>query len=238
MPVELREYMDAVIAGNTGADHSDSILKRLKSYVKLYRLSRYRPKTDGDVRVVDASDPGRRQSERDRAALPRAMTSKPRSPGSQTGDMLAAMLADDGVEAEATRPSDPPIPRVAWISDASILDDRAAKYLPEDNMIQANKDFRVFTDMTNYWAGEYGITGQQTEAVAEIVREWFEQALVETVLGAQALQGERRWSPKDIEAILSEEALTAAVMQRYHVANAIHRALGAKFGRQARSEAA
>ena len=238
MPVELREYMDAVIAGNAGTDHADSILKRLKSYVKLYRLSRYRPKAGGDVRVADTSDPGRRQSERDPSAEPRTARSKPRSPGSQTGDLLAAMVADDGAEAEATRPSDPPIPRVAWISDASILDDRAAKYLPDDNMIQANKDFRVFTDMTNYWAGEYAITGQQTEAVAEIVREWFEQALVETVLGAQALQGERRWSPKDMEAILSEEALTAAVMQRYHVANAIHRALGAKFGRQARSEAA
>lgn len=238
MPPELREYMDAVIAGNAGADHSDSILKRLKSYVKLYRLSRYRPKAGGPVRITEASEPGKRKSERDPSEEARTRASKPRSPGSATGDMLAAMVAEEGTEAQPTRPSEPPIPGVAWISDEAILDDRAAKYLPDDNLIQANKDFRVFTDMANYWAAEYGITDPQKGVVDEIVREWFEQALVETVLGAQALQGERRWSPKDIEAILSQEALTAAVMQRYHVANAIHRAMGAKFGHQAKREAA
>ena len=33
-----------------------------------------------------------------------------------------------------------------------------------------------------------------------------------------------------METILSPEALTAAVMQRYHVANAVKRTLGAKIG--------
>jgi hypothetical protein len=46
----------------------------------------------------------------------------------------------------------------------------------------------------------------------------------------QALQGERRWSLKDMETILSPEALTIAVMQRYHVANAIKRTVGVKLG--------
>ena len=50
------------------------------------------------------------------------------------------------------------------------------------------------------------------------------------MIGCQALQGERRWSPNDMETLLSEEALTAAVMQRYHVANAVKRTLGAKLG--------
>jgi hypothetical protein len=50
------------------------------------------------------------------------------------------------------------------------------------------------------------------------------------VLGCQALQGERRWPPDQVEKALSEESLTAAVMQRYHLANAIKRTLGAKLG--------
>lgn len=53
---------------------------------------------------------------------------------------------------------------------------------------------------------------------------------METVIGCQALQGEKRWSPTDIELALSEEALTAGVMQRYHVANSVKRTLGAKLG--------
>ena len=124
---------------------------------------------------------------------------------------------------------------VVWLSASEgtsipdLLDDRAALYLPEDNLIQANSDFRVYTDMANYWCEEYDMP-HGNDVIVAVVREWFQQALLETVLGAQALQGERRWSPKDMETILSPEALTAAVMQRYHVANAVKRTLGAKMG--------
>jgi hypothetical protein len=60
--------------------------------------------------------------------------------------------------------------------------------------------------------------------------EWFEQALIETVLGAQALRGARHWSIDDMDALLSEQALTAAVLPRYHIDIAIKRALGARLG--------
>jgi hypothetical protein len=234
MPQEIKDHMDAVIAGTTGADHSQTIMERLKSYVKLFQLSRYRTRVDGSFAVADLVTPAR--PPRAQPTTEREPIGEPRKrPGSQTGDLLASMLAADGVEAEATRPSEPPVPRVVWLSEAdgsrssSVLDDRAAKFLPEDNLIQANADFRVFTDMADYWCDEYGVE-RDNKAVVDVVREWFEQALVETVIGCQALQGERRWSPNDIEVILSEEALTAATMQRYHVANAVKRTLGAKLG--------
>jgi hypothetical protein len=41
--------------------------------------------------------------------------------------------------------------------------------------------------------------------------------LLETVIGIQALRNSREWSFEEIEKALSEEALTAAVMQRHHV---------------------
>jgi hypothetical protein len=66
--------------------------------------------------------------------------------------------------------------------------------------------------------------------VEDTVREWFEQALIETVLGVQALSGSQEWSVEDISKALSEEALTAAVMQRYHIDNSIKRVLGARLG--------
>jgi hypothetical protein len=40
-----------------------------------------------------------------------------------------------------------------------------------------------------------------------------------------------RWGPEEIEKALSPEALTSAVMQRYHVYIACRRDLGAKFGK-------
>ena len=67
--------------------------------------------------------------------------------------------------------------------------------------------------------------------VEDVVRTWFEQALVETVVGVQALAGSKEWDQQAIQAALSEEALTAAVMQRYHVNNSIKRELGSKLGK-------
>jgi hypothetical protein len=235
LPQEIRDYMDSVIAGTKGVDNSESIMERLKAYVKLFRLSRYRSQAGGPLRAGERVSGGHESGERSSPTETVEREPAAHKPGSQTGDLLASMLAADGDEAISLPPTEPPIPDVVWLSASDganipdLLDDRAALYLPEDNLIQANGDFRVYTDMADYWSDEYEMP-RGNEIIVAVVREWFQQALVETVLGAQALQGERRWSPRDMETILSPEALTAAVMQRYHVANAVKRALGAKIG--------
>ncbi len=110
------------------------------------------------------------------------------------------------------------------------LEDRAAKFLPASNRLLINADFRVFSDMIKRYTDRYSdVPGAET-TITEVVREWFEQNLIETVLGAQALRSGRFWSIDDMEALLSEQALTAAVMPRYHIDNAIKRALGARLG--------
>ncbi len=235
LPQEIRDYMDSVIAGTKGVDNSESIMERLKAYVKLFRLSRYRSQAGGPLRAGERVSGGHESGERLSPTETVEREPAAHKPGSQTGDLLASMLAADGEEAIALPPTEPPIPDVVWLSASDganipdLLDDRAALYLPDDNLIQANGDFRVYTDMADYWSDEYEMP-RGNEIIVAVVREWFQQALVETVLGAQALQGERRWSPRDMETILSPEALTAAVMQRYHVANAVKRTLGAKIG--------
>ena len=70
-----------------------------------------------------------------------------------------------------------------------------------------------------------------SDAVEEIVHQWFEQALVETIIGIQQLRGSKEWGPEQIDRALSAEALTSTVMQRYHVYIACRRELGAKFGK-------
>jgi len=52
------------------------------------------------------------------------------------------------------------------------------------------------------------------------VYSWYEQALVESVLGMRAPRNSKEWSDRDIEKALSSEALTAAVVQRYHIIGA------------------
>jgi len=236
MPQEIRDHMDAVIAGAKGSNHQQSIQERLKSYSKLYRLSRRRLSPGGPDQVHGSLDPSNSRL-RGESGSDTQNAKKQKSNRDPTGDMLASMLAAEGDAAQPTDEMEPSFPRTVWISvhDApptrseDELDDRAAKYLMEDNLIQINADFRVFVAMADHWCHEYSLP-RDHEVVVSIVREWFEQALIETVIGAQQLQGDRRWSRDDIEKLLSEEALTAAVMQRYHVANAIKRSLGAKMG--------
>jgi hypothetical protein len=110
------------------------------------------------------------------------------------------------------------------------IEDRAAKFLPEQNILLVNSDFRVFDDMVSHFAKEYPDVPGIAELAGDAVHAWFEQALVETVMGVQGLMNSKEWSQIDIEKAYSEEALTVAVMQRYHVLFAVKRELGSKIG--------
>lgn len=236
MPQELRDFMDAVIAGAKGADHHEAIAERLRNYRKLYRLSRYRLNPQGHLTLGQPTLQRRKRSDETGESTEHETDRRPPRPRDRTGRLLAAMLAAEGEAGDEAPPADQDLPKVTWVSlenglraTVEYLDDRAATYIAEVNEIHANADFRAFTDMADYWCDQYGVD-RGNKAITDVVHEWFEQALVETVLGCQSLQGERRWPPDQIEKALSEESLTAAVMQRYHVANAIKRTLGAKLG--------
>jgi hypothetical protein len=62
------------------------------------------------------------------------------------------------------------------------------------------------------------------------MRQWVELQLIEVILGMRMLQNSKEWTEDDIQRALSEEALTAAVMQRYHMHIAMKRDLGTQCG--------
>jgi hypothetical protein len=109
------------------------------------------------------------------------------------------------------------------------LDDRAAKFLPETNQIQINADFRVFTGMIE-WRQRKCDDPSKNAVVVQVVREWFEQQLVEAILGAQSLRKSPEWTSESLNSLWSHEALTAVVMPRHHVDVTVKRSLGAKLG--------
>ena len=119
------------------------------------------------------------------------------------------------------------------LSNTAIRNAKAAKYLSSQNTFIINADFRVFTDMINRLIKEKNISQgiDITQVVTDVVHQWFEQALIETVIGIQQLKGSKEWGHREIENALSEDALSAAVMQRYHVFNSCKRDLGAKLGK-------
>jgi hypothetical protein len=154
--------------------------------------------------------------------------------GGRAGDIYSLFATEKGIPASEVKAD--PFPKTTWISSSDgtrrpeDLEDRAARFLPEQNHILINADFRVFNDMVNKYRTAYGDIPGAGDVIQDTVREWFEQILVETVLGVQALMGAKEWSDEDIRQALSDESLSAAVMPRYHTDFAVKRALGLRLG--------
>lgn len=234
MPQEIKEFIETVASGSKSRDHSQSIRDRLQQIRDMFKLSRYRPTPLGDLFIEEEM---RRGGEPTIVRKPRKVSTikhKSGGKGGKAGDVYAIFATEKGtpaVEVDAD-----PFPKVIWISasedtrEAGFLEDRAAKFIPDQNILQINADFRVFTDMVARYEKLYDDIPGATDTIIETVHEWFEQSLVEAVMGVQALEGAREWSVDDIEKAVSEEALSAAVMPRYHTDFAIKRALGARLG--------
>jgi hypothetical protein len=243
MPEELAAFVSAKAAAAADTDHTKAIRDRLKDILEMFKLSRYQPAKSGS-RLVDPDTlvrGGKAGSQSRESGSGRSSTS--RSGGGTGGNIYAVFEKKDGVPGKVTRPD--PFPTVRWVTvidgtrETGDIEDRAAKYLPEQNLLLINADFRVFHDVIEFFSKEFSSAAAAEEVARDAVRAWFEQALVETVIGIQALRSSKVWSSSDIDAALSEEGLTASAMQRYHVHFAVKRELGSKLGgRKARGESA
>ena len=233
MPDEVKALMDEITSGTKGTDHKAAIKERLKQIRDLLRHpTRYRRAATGSVKVAGDTPGGRSRSD----SSTTDGDGKSGGRGGRAGSIYALFVDDEGESGEEVAAD--PMPEVMWISEKhtpptrtpDLLEDRAAKYLPDQNLLQINADFRVFTDMVDRWCEAYSDTPGAAAAIEEVVHEWFEQGLVETVIGAQALQGSPEWTMEDIGRLWSEEALTAATLQRYHIDISVKRTLGSKLG--------
>jgi hypothetical protein len=234
MPAEIQQMMDEYAAGSSSSDHSKSIRERLKHILDLYKASRYKPTPDGAMLIdPDALTRGGKSKQREHSG--EGTSSRPGGKGGAAGGLYSVFLKKDGVPGDEIQPE--VFPDVHWISvkdktrEHGDLEDRAARFHADQNVLMINADFRVFIDMINKWRKEFGNTPAVTEIVTDAVHNWFEQSLVETVIGIQALQNSQEWTSIQVEKALSEEALTAAVMPRYHVNNSVKRELGSKLGK-------
>jgi hypothetical protein len=235
MPRQIKELVNEYSADTSAEDYSKSIRERLQNLLDLYRVSRYKPSPTGSLLIdMDAITRGARSRATDYAGRD-AASGGAGGKGGAAGGVYSAYLKTDGVPGEDTQPDI--FPDVKWVSvkdgsrEPPDLEDRAAKFLLDQNRLIINGDFRVFTDLADKFHRDLGGGAAVSEVVTKAVRHWFQQALEETVIGIQALQKSKQWTNEDIAKATSEEALTAAVMQRYHVYTSVKRELGSKLGK-------
>lgn len=240
MPKEITAHMEAVAAAADKSDHSSSIKERLKQIEELYKLSRYRPIKNGPLMVTaetQALGGGAKNGSDGKASGGGGGGTQGRG---NTKSVYAMFLSPDGVPGEEVKPDI--YPKIDWITVSNgtrapgDLEDRAARYLRPQNQLLINADFRVFTDMVKRWEQQSSHVPNAHTIVMEVVKEWFEQSLVEVVLSSNALRDGQHWNIQDIDKLLSEEALTAAVLPRYHIEYSIKRSLGAKLGSFAKTK--
>lgn len=234
MPKQIVTLMEEVAASSTKSDHSDSIKDRLKQVEELFSLSRYRPTKSGTL-LVDGELLALGGGMREGTQKHESKDSSGKGAGSgKVPSAYALFLSDKGAPGQHSKPD--VFPAIKWISSVDgtralgDLEDRAAKYLRKENLLLINSDFRIFNDMVKRWTAQFSSVAGVAGTVNEVVREWFEQSLVEVVLSANALRGSQHWAEDKVEELLSEEGLTAAVLPRYHIDYSIKRSLGSKLG--------
>lgn len=233
MPTEISELQEQIGEQAGDHDYKKAISERLKQIKDLLRFMRYRPAKDGGAAIdPTASIPGGIS-----ASSSRSPTDEDRVPGNKggrAGDLYALFAESSPLEAEPVDAITEPI--VIWVSaekgtrSPPDLDDRAAKFLLQQNKLIINGDFRVFADMTERWARLYTHIPGAKGTVKQTVEEWFQQQLVEAVVSAQALKRTGTWSLDELSRLWSEEALTAAVLPRWHIDQSIKRQLGHRLG--------
>jgi hypothetical protein len=257
MPTELLALIERIGSASESSDHGRSIWDRLKAIKDIFRLSRYRATRKGALEVggdedragndadVPESHENRPEDEEDSlnddddvivVDPDPDLEPKPRRPrGPSKADKLFSMFlkagGDPGEEVEGEQG-----PKTKWVSvtngtrSAGDIEDRAAKYIAEEDLILINSDFRVFNDMVARWMDFYRGVPSAGDTIREVVREWFEQQLVEAVVGAKGLKGSPEWAGDALTELWSEAALTAVVMPRYHIDANIKRTLGSRLG--------
>lgn len=233
LPPELDEFMKKRMNAAENKSHSDSIRERLKNIREFFKISRYKASKSGN-QFADPESETTGKTGSVTATVTRSGGGYRRAEGGKgpgvLDELLLSVRKESGVSVVQLNPDQ--FPEVKWISimdktrAIDELDDRAAEYIEKDNLIVANADFQGITDIVKYFVAQFSDIDDIGTAVREEVQEAFEQQLIEVVTGALSFKNRPKWNPDQFASAVSQEALTAAVMTRYHLINQIRRSLG------------
>ena len=228
MPEQLREFVESFEAKRTPIDDT-GMKDRIKEVLQLFSVPKYVPSARGAQELDDDSgDPASPPSGRNGRGLrkDRDEPVKPRPPQAARG------LKPKGVRGDQVSRDD--LPRRVWKFAAETtrargeMEDKAAHYDAESNVVSINGDFRTFVAWIDYFAKQYPSIAGVREAVKAQVMIWWEQMLLEAVLAFQDFRRSPHWIDMHT---LSDEALTMAVLPRYHLFVAFKRGIYNKLGK-------
>jgi hypothetical protein len=213
MPVQINAFIDSLLRENTQVSHKKAITQRLSALKALFILGGYQhlkvvfEKPEPVVQSVEEDLDSVLELSEASAPIADAPEETPKEP-----------------EVPKTKEDEPEIdeednlfPQVEWTTEdrSPQIAGKAAEYSEITNVVLANRDFKGFADLVQFFNDKYAGTENIDQVIVSGVNEAIEQALMECVAGAISLRGQAHWSNQQVNVALSPEALTTAVMQRY-----------------------
>jgi hypothetical protein len=228
MPGEIASFIDSLLNETNQISHKQAIVRRLSVLKELFLLSGYLQLKTAFRKPVAPPPPS---AEEDVAGALDLVDSGPSSPELPVPQEDAPPEpADDGDLSE----EDSLFPSVEWTNEdrSPQIAGKAAEYNELSNTVLANRDFKGFADLIQFFTSKYADTAEVTGTIASSVNEAIEQALMECVAGALSLRGQAHWGEHQMNQALSPEALTTAVMQRYWMVSYVDQVIRNQLGQQ------
>ncbi len=219
-PQEIRDFIDRMLNETAQVSHSNTILKRLRALKALFLLSGYQEMAiKRKVKLAPTVDdaPLSRSIDLPDQAITEEVVSQP-PPATPPSDSVPP-VPEAPKEPEA--PEVNLFPMVEWTNEARSpqLAGKAAEYVAHENLVLANRDFKGFKDLVQYFLNKYAGTENIEAFVVSATNEVIEQALMESVAGVLSLKGQPHWHDHAFHLALLPEALTTGMMQRYWLAS-------------------
>lgn len=222
MPEEIKKFEKEAANKLSQNSYSEDIKDQLKDLLRFFKLGKYKRNPLGSIFVSDEEVESTTGPElKGDGKIERKNSSKGNNIGA-IKEMLS--LYEKKSPNKGSRVESDPFPEVKWVSlsektrDETEIVDRAAHYIPELNLVKANRDFSGYQTVKDSFLETYGKANDKApEIIIQSVEKQFEQQLMEVVAGANQLQGRAKWTQLDYEKAISEEALTTAVSVRSNI---------------------
>jgi hypothetical protein len=207
MPAPVRAYMESLLNRSIKASSAAQISERLMRLRPLYEISGYKELKVAPSMRTKADDSAQAAGEEMQAVVAEGID-----------ELLPEVSSSVAQEAEPNL-----FPAVEWTTEeqAKQLLGRAAEYLEFSNTILANQDFKGFVDLLTYFTQHFTVSEESLSAIRNAILEEAEQILMEAVAGMLSLRQTGYWDWGQFQAAVSREALTTAVMVRFHAVQTI-----------------
>lgn len=228
MPREMADFIETFDVGRNSSEDDAAIREKVKEMLPLFNIARYRKAEKGESEVDETSElpifPGGAGGRVGGAGARGGRA------GSRPRPLLGKLRAG-GTSALLVSPKD--IPDVVFLygdKSKEIMNEDIAGHYVDQNLVQANGEFRVFQFLIDHYARQYGDSPGVRKKITPLAERWAKIVIIDVVLGLRAMSSPV-WTSSKIDSMLrNDEAFTMALVPRIlltlHLKREIHRELG------------